>query len=225
MQLQSQFAAIASLYDSFLPKGGKPKIRSKVKTPSPRRLHFAPSSPFSIPQSPQTLEKSLARSSVRPPWAPLWRSPSPRPRLLRTPRAPWWPPHRWRLRPRSPPRRRCRRRRSRRPRRRGPWFLLPQPMTRSSSQVGAVTPAFGHQYHYHPSNFEFGWRWRNDFVRSLFSTVASAVEVLLHATSVARHEDVQLAVERFVLDLARLCSESTLAIVLRLGDVACSENV
>lgn len=41
----------------------------------------------------------------------------------------------------------------------------------------------------------------------LFHFVPAAVEVLLHATSVARHEDVQVAVERFVLDLARLCSQ------------------
>ena len=38
----------------------------------------------------------------------------------------------------------------------------------------------------------------------------AAVEVLLHAASAARHEDVQVAVERFVLDLARLCSEKIL---------------
>lgn len=44
-------------------------------------------------------------------------------------------------------------------------------------------------------------------VSPLFHFVPAAVEVLLHATSVARHEDVQVAVERFVLDLARLCSQ------------------
>ena len=46
-----------------------------------------------------------------------------------------------------------------------------------------------------------------------------AVEVLLHATSAARHSDVQAAVERFVLGLARLYSENTLFVVLRFGDV------
>lgn len=68
MQLQSQFAAIASLYDSFLPKGGKPKIRSKVKTPSPRRLHFSPSSPFSVLHSPiPPNPRKISRAQLGPP--------------------------------------------------------------------------------------------------------------------------------------------------------------
>jgi hypothetical protein len=61
---------------------------------------------------------------------------------------------------------------------------------------------------HHPSNFEFECCRHADFVWFPFSHfVPAAVEVLLHASSAARHEDVKVAVERFVLDLAILCSE------------------
>jgi hypothetical protein len=54
----------------------------------------------------------------------------------------------------------------------------------------------------HTNDVECGWLGGSDLLEVSVSFPV-AVEVLLHATSVARHEEVQAAVERSVLALVR----------------------